>query len=701
MNKNLQAPPLKESTHLLDDFNSSLNELKEEFHRTGRFDDANTKLDEITKLLTIKFLDYKNQTSMFDLKYLRNIAQEKFNDSGQIAKSLQSIFEIISNDKTFINSDGTNIFGSNPHLNIQSSDNDFAIKIINILNNLDLHKFDDGKSLRFDLLNEAFGHFVRDNFRNNKEDAQYMTPIEVVDTMIDLALFDILKEPVSKKDVLSKNDPFIILDPTCGVGTFITRASEKIQKIINQDRNNQGKSIFTNLQCIEYYGQDKVDRMVRLAKINCLFSGINPNHVSQGNSILGRTNLDDLEGKVDLILTNPPFGAEFDLKELDVNKQFEILPKIKSQIGIKTINSELIMLDKSLKLLKNGGRLLIIVPDSVVSAAGIYDIFRNNLSKDIMLRAVIDLPAVTFAQAGTRTKCSIVFLQKAYNNQQSKKIFMGVVNDIGYEVKERMGAPIKAYKGINELSTIADHFKVTKINSNKEILCEKPSIVLYSPELLIGGKWNANFYSASRIKVLNNFLQINSKDFEIKTLKQIAESVTKQRKKISVSDSIKCISVLHIKDDSTIQLEGVMDYSPLYPGYECFPEEILFSKINPRIPRIAVIPEIGFRLTCSTEFEIIKPYNANDTFLLRTLLLTEIVQKQVNSLTSGTSSSHNRIKEVELMNIQLPWPKDNSKLKKQLLTLAAVIEKEEKQKYKSNQIIRSTSQEVKDLIGIE
>lgn len=697
--------PIKLSTERqnpLEDFNIALNDLKEEFHRTGRFDDANTKLDEITKLLSIKLFDLKNKTALFTLENLKKVAKQNFNDANAIAKALQVIFEGVSNNSLFQALDGTNVFGSNPRLNIQPSDNEFAIKIVNIINQIDLNKFNDGKSVRFDLLNEAFGHFVRDNFRNHKEDAQYMTPIETVDAMIDIALIDILKDPLSKKNLLSTHkDSFIVLDPTCGVGTFITRAAEKIEDSINKELKSRSKKVIQIRRDSAYRGQDKVDRMVRLAKINSLFSGTNPHNIFQGNSILGESSLDNLIGKVDLILTNPPFGAEFDINELSFYDQYEVLPKIKNSFGTKTLNSELIMLDKSLKLLKPGGRMLIVVPDGVVSAVGLYQQYREVLLNNFILKAVIDLPAVTFAQAGTRTKCSVVYIQKPYSLEDKKSaIFMGVANDIGYEVKERMGTPVKAYKGTNDLAMLSQIYLNAEPSTKIKILNENPSAVLYPPESLIASKWNANFYAANRIKVIDKFSSIKSKDLEIKTLKEVANSCTKQRKRISVSDTVKCISVLHVKDDSMIQIEEVLKYNPLYPGNECLPGEILFSKINPRIPRVAVIPDIGMSLTCSTEFEILQPNDKKHTYLLRILLLTDLVQKQINSLTSGTSSSHNRIKEAELMNIQLPWPRKGTKTEEKLLELARVVEQQEKKKYESNRTSKETIEKIESLIGI-
>jgi SAM-dependent methyltransferase len=529
-----------------------------------------------------------------------------------------------------------------------------------------------------------------------------MTPIEVVDAMVDIAISDILKDPESKKNLLSaQKDSFIVLDPTCGVGTFITRAAERIEARIRQQNISSPEKIIKNLQDYSYKGQDKVDRMVRLAKINSLFSGINPNNLFQGNSILGASNITGLVGKVDLILTNPPFGAEFASAELDLQGQHEILSRIENLVGTRTLNSELIMLDKSLRLLKPGGRLLIVVPDGVVSGSGMYQLYRESLLKEFILKAVIDLPAVTFAQAGTRTKCSVVYIQKPRRaSEERRSIFMGVVRDIGYEVKERMGAPVKDYSGVNHFSHIADSYALNNPPREIKIVSEDPSIVWYPHASLIASKWNANFYAADRIKVLNKFSEIDSKELEIKALKDIARSVTKERDRIPVSTGVKCISVLHVKDDSTIQVEEVLKYAPLYPGNECLPREILFSKINPRIPRVAVLPDIGFKLTCSTEFEILKPIEEKYTYLLRVFLLTELVQKQINSLTSGTSSSHNRIKEAELMNVQLPWPKKGSKTEKELLALAKIIEEEEKKKYESTRLSRETIKKIQGLVGI-
>ena len=55
-----------------DDFYRSLSQLKEEFHSLGRFDDANAKLDEIVKLLSMKMLErrFPDRAPLHDLEQL-------------------------------------------------------------------------------------------------------------------------------------------------------------------------------------------------------------------------------------------------------------------------------------------------------------------------------------------------------------------------------------------------------------------------------------------------------------------------------------------------------------------------------------------------------------------------------------------------------------------------------------------------------
>ena len=72
-------------------------------------------------------------------------------------------------------------------------------------------------------------------------------------------------------------------------------------------------------------------------------------------------------GKVDLIFTNPPFGAEYEVNQLNLC-EYPILNSM--EISANSVDSELLMLDKSIALLKENGYLAIVLPDSVFASKG-------------------------------------------------------------------------------------------------------------------------------------------------------------------------------------------------------------------------------------------------------------------------------------------------------------------------------------------
>jgi len=89
---------------------------------------------------------------------------------------------------------------------------------------------------------------------------------------------------------------------------------------------------------------------------------------SIGNSIFAGSPLDSNNGSVDLVLTNPPFGARF--SQADIHREGGLnLPFFSSPIQLRgpIVDSELLFIDRDLHLLREGGLLAIIVPDSVIS----------------------------------------------------------------------------------------------------------------------------------------------------------------------------------------------------------------------------------------------------------------------------------------------------------------------------------------------
>lgn len=632
-----------------DQFYKVLLKLREDFHAMGRFDDSNVKLDEIVKLLCLAY-SRATKGETFTLLDLRSVAQRKFGDTTKTASALRSMFEDVATESLYLSNDGTSVFGANPQLNIQETDDAFAEEIISELSKIDFlslvtNKNDDD----FDVINECFGHFVRENFRNNKEDAQYMTPLEIARPYIDTVYMEMDRDGYF--DNIDSLD-FRVMDPTCGVGTLLLEAARKYIDVVNQSHSNNKEKLTQRFLESGIVGQDKVERMVRLSKINSTLFGASAENIMHGNSIVGTSGLDDYSGKIDLIFTNPPFGADFSITELP-----ERLRKAVSEDGLtgSKLSSEVLMLYRSLDLLKEGGYLAIVLPDSVVSSKGNNARIRQGLLERCDVQSVVELPAVAFAQAGTRTKTVIILVRKKAPSGDS--IVMCTCEDVGFVVKERSGVPVKTKTTTNDMEKYSELYPETRDETTVEVICEKPSITTITNEQIIGGQLTPSFYSAERLLTYQSLTECQNPDFEFKPLKDIVSFETKKRKKHAVSENTKHISVLHVRGDSTIDFEEVERFEPISDGRLCKEGDVIFSKINPSIPRISVVPKKDYQTVCSMEFEILKPIdNAVGPNTLCLMLKSPVVRSQIKNLTSGTSSSHSRIKSEQLEEILIPYP---------------------------------------------
>lgn len=704
-------------------FYKTLGQLREEFHRTGRYDDANAKLDEIVRLIVMLIHEQhraaSGQANRLTDEYLRDFARRSFGDSKHIAKALLALSEDILSDPSYRNPDGTSIFGAHPRLTIQPTDDSFAQYILSAARNLSAVMVEPVKNdglHQFDILNESFGHFIRDSFRNHKEDAQYMTPPEVVSAMAEILFADVDSDPVLVDRLLSatSKNPFRILDPTCGVGSFLVEALRRMLKTVSTQDKLSGHRLNALASTLRdsLVGQDKVDRMVRLAKLNLMLFGGGGGTVFQGNSILNGSTLDELHSGVDVILTNPPFGARYCLKDVlrpDNQLQFPMLHSFVENGNLSLtsiVDSEVILLDRCLSLLRPGGRLAIVLPDSLISAKGVSSVVRKWVMAHADLFCAVELPSVTFAQAGTRTKTCFVCLRKFNGTSKSSgRVFMAVCDNIGYRVAERAGASVKIAEGSNQLPAIVDAYRRTASIGPKghayNIVNRDPSCVWLQDSELLNGRWTPNFYRPQRLEAIVRVERLAASGFVVEKLSDVARLASRVRRRSPALPGAKVISVLHISQDGMIDLREVEKYNPKCPGLPCRAGDVLLSKINPRIPRVCVVPEVATPLTCSTEFEILEPRPDVDPYLLASLLLSPAVQTQIECLTSGTSSSHNRIKDSELAQILIPLPKKGSSTHSKFKQLGRRLRESLNQKYTADLVLKEARDELAQLLGEE
>lgn len=641
-----------------------LSELREEFHRSGRLDDSNAKLDEVVKL----FATYLS-VRLGDVAGFPKPADPPGSD---FVVRLQECFVRAAQLPYFVRNDGVSIFGTAPSLVLRDSDATLAVRlarlVVRAVDDAFLHQ---KLGNPYDVLNEAFGHFVRDNFRGNIEDAQYLTPAEAVDLMAAMALEDL------KRDgrLSDRQRPVVVADPCCGVGSFLATFAAKYRAVESKQTPP-----------LKLYGQDKVERMVRLTTVNLALFRVFDHSVSIGNSIYKGSPLDQLNGSVDLILTNPPFGARFAQPEValmagDNAPFFSMLGRTRGPL-----ESELLFVDRNLSLLREGGLLLIVVPDSVISASGIPALLRHHLRTTATLRGVIELPSVTFAQAGTRTKTAVLYLQKGRATPNGPhRAFMGVSQDLGFQVNSRKGVQIKVEKGESDLPALLAAYQRMHEHTDTEdamILSEVPSAVAI-PDSYVRDTWTPGHYQARRLAVLRNLAE--APEVMTAQLKDLVDFVADERRPEQHRPGVAYISVLHVIAEGVLDLGAIKSYAPKTPGVPVKPGEVLLSRINPRIPRALVVPDLGQRILCSSEFEVMCPKHGVDPYMIAYLLLSQSAQAQIQSLTSGTSASHNRVKTKDLAQVTLPVPRGGTESAKRLKRKAALYQKVLASMMESNQ----------------
>ena len=469
-----------------------------------------------------------------------------------------------------------------------------------------------------------------------------MTPPEVTDFMADLVLQDIKRDIGAPKSDL----PLTVLDPSCGVGSFLGAI---YQRAHNGD--------WLDPHRLRLFGQDKVERMVRLSTLNLELFDVGQYRITIGNSLERGSKIDDLNGTADIILTNPPFGARFgqDYVAKYCRENTPFFSGLKR--GAHSVSSEHLFIDRGLSLLREGGRLLIIVPDGVVSSKGTSALLRHHLTRTCTLSAVIELPASTFAQAGTRTKTAILYLRKG-RSARGSRVFMAVSNGLGFQVSSRKGIQVKTLKGENDLPKIASAYGKSLdelTGDGVRVLSLDPSSVAIPDATVFNGSWTPKHYSAERIKAVATVEQ--HRGFELVPLRELVEFCGSNRKAESWREGLAFISILHLFGEGFLNISGALNYAPRTPGIPTYPGELLMARINPRIPRVCVAPDLSVRTLCSSEFEIMRPRSSVDVYMLAYLLQTSTVQEQIRSLTSGTSASHNRIRTAELAQVLIPIAK--------------------------------------------
>ncbi|MCX6998245.1 MAG: N-6 DNA methylase [Kiritimatiellaeota bacterium] len=301
-----------------------------------------------------------------------------------------------------------------------------------------------------DIKGIAFERFLGKTFRG--EIGQFFTPRPIVEFMVRMV------EP-KEGDVLC--------DPASGSGGFLIRFFELVRQQILADADRQYQAYKAKIEADKKLSAEKKATMLRVKfdeiqttldhdregsrlwtlANRCIYGGVHHHD--------GFLNVNGIfEGRFDIILTNPPFGANVEPSDKILEEQVTMpdevereyariygtpykealarvraakdkpiaslfaLPKAKGNGPLGKIKTELLFIERCLDLLKPGGRLAIVLPESVFNNPSLSYV-REFCENRAYIRAVVSLPQDTFVSSGASVKASLLFMQKFTRKEQA------------------------------------------------------------------------------------------------------------------------------------------------------------------------------------------------------------------------------------------------------------------------------------------
>ena len=189
-----------------------------------------------------------------------------------------------------------------------------------------------------------------------------------------------------------------IIDPAAGTAGFLVMAGEYLRK--NHPEIWADAASRDHFNRLAFTGFDSEASMSRIGSMNIQLHGVETLTIQRRDSLAEEHFV--AGGDYTLVLANPPFAGSLD---------YETTAKDLLQI-VKTKKTELLFLALMLRLLKNGGRAAVIVPDGVLfGSSKAHKDLRRMLVEDHRLEAVVKLPSGVFKPyAGVST--AILFFQK-------------------------------------------------------------------------------------------------------------------------------------------------------------------------------------------------------------------------------------------------------------------------------------------------
>ncbi len=631
-------------------------------------------LEEFVKILFIKIIDEQNNLNQFA------ISTEEWNElktgktSGGVP--LLSITERVSAIFEQTKQAYQDIFDLDDRIRISPIALGFTINKLQGISLLNSSQ--DAKGL-------AFQKFLSHHEKDGR--GQFFTPEPVIDFCV------AMMQPKPNET---------IIDPACGSGGFLMSALKYLQNSYTE--LDTKKVVSENL-----FGSDINKSIARIAKMKLLLEANGKTNVLCTNSL---EDLDSLkltfgisthfsggaggaEG-FDLVLANPPFGAKITntstLSKFDLGyKWTKGLPSIGGTEGgyhkTKSIypnqNAEILFIERCLQLLKEGGRMAIVLPNGNFENPSL-EYLRYYIKLKAKILAIVNLPQETFIPFGTGVKTSLLFLQKDTPNiTRQYPIFFGRVTKLGYQgnkngtptyqkdkygqvIKDSLGQPILD----EDFSVIVDAYaafqKGVKVES--EASPEANSFSINYNEL--NGRFDYDFYSPENRQL---FTKLDTgKSVRLGDICDIIK--VKSRK---LKDSNLTVEYVELSDINTHSYEIINSTTyqvhelPSRASYEIEVGDIITAiagnSVGTRKHATALVNQDFEGSICTNGFRVLRNFKIDNYYLLY-FLKSEIFLKQMFMYRTGAAIPN--VSDTDLANTLINLPEDktiadiSSKMKK-------------------------------------
>ena len=226
---------------------------------------------------------------------------------------------------------------------------------------------------------------------------QYFTPGNVIDMMI---------------EILNPLPSEIIVEPSSGCGNILIHLHSYFYR--------RYKEYNGNINGIEI---DK--RLIEVS--NLIHERLNfSSKVECGDAL----QVKELNDSVDVIIGNPPFGKHVSLNYNDFLTDSRTVKTLDKQIN-NNERIEVLFLKKCVNMLKEGGRMGLVLPDGILGNDGNTNM-RKWLLQQGQIIAIVSLPIETFMPF-TSVKTSALFFKKTKQNNQCYRIFMAIAETCGHD----------------------------------------------------------------------------------------------------------------------------------------------------------------------------------------------------------------------------------------------------------------------------